>query len=234
MAELVLGLGVSHSPQVSMVPEAWPARGEHDKNNPALIGTDGIVSNYEDLLNRADVTRIAKEITPEKFQQRFDQNQQGVAKVVEALYGAKLDVLAMVGDDQQEYLQDDNMPGFSVYWGDDVIVKGRGISTGVGDRPLVGYRQDDQVVPTHSALGQHIIQYLVESEYDVACSKFLDPDRGGSLAGRHRPCLRFRVPPHHDRGPHSDRPHHGQYVLPAEPADTQAVLRHGAGYQGSH
>ena len=183
MAEMVLGLGVSHSPQVSMVAEAWSSRGEHDMRNPALIGTDGIVSDYEDLLARADVRRISTEITPEKFQQRYEQNQQGVAKVVEALYGAKLDVLVMVGDDQQEYLQDDNMPGVSVYWGDDVIVKGRGITTDVGNRPLVGYRETDQVVPTHSGLGRHIIEYLVESEYDVACSKFLDPDRGGRSQG---------------------------------------------------
>ena len=183
MAELVLGLGVSHSPQVSMVPEAWSARGEHDKNNLGLIGTDGIVSNYEDLLARADVQRIAKEITPEKFQQRFDQNQRGVAKVVDALYGANLDVLVMVGDDQQEYLQDDNMPGMSVYWGDEVMVKGVGPSTSVGNRPLVGYREDNQVVPTNSALGRHLIEYLVESEFDVACSKFLDPDRGGRSQG---------------------------------------------------
>ena len=183
MAELVIGLGISHSPQVSMVPEAWSARGEHDMNNPELIGVDGIVSNYEDLLARADVNRIAREITPEKFQQRFEQNQRGVAKVAEALYGANLDVLIMVGDDQQEYLRDDNMPGVCVYWGDQVVVKGRGPSTPVGNRPLVGYEEGDQTAPTHSALGRHIVEYLVESEFDVGCSRFLDPDRGGRSQG---------------------------------------------------
>ena len=65
MAEVVIGLGSSHSPQLSMLPEAWASRaGANDQRNPALIGTDGIVSNYEDLLARTDVKRIAKELGP--------------------------------------------------------------------------------------------------------------------------------------------------------------------------
>ncbi|MCH7554940.1 MAG: inositol-3-phosphate synthase, partial [Proteobacteria bacterium] len=47
--------------------DGWLARGENDKRNTALIGNDGVVSNYEDLLARADVSRIAKEITPDKM-----------------------------------------------------------------------------------------------------------------------------------------------------------------------
>ena len=67
MAELVLGLASSHSPQLSTLPEEWNLRGENDKRNPALIGTDGLVSNYEDLLARTNVANIAKEITLEKW-----------------------------------------------------------------------------------------------------------------------------------------------------------------------
>jgi 3-O-methylgallate 3,4-dioxygenase len=183
MAELVLGLVSSHSPQLSTPPEAWALRGENDKRNPALIGTDGIVSNYEDLLARTDVSRIAKEITPEKFQQRHQQNQKGIANLVEALYRANLDVLVMVGDDQQEYLQDDNMPGFCIYWGDEVKVAGRGADPATGNQPLIGYSTEDRVVPTHSALGRHLIEYLVEAEFDVGRSSFLDPNRGGRAKG---------------------------------------------------
>ncbi|MCH8107761.1 MAG: extradiol ring-cleavage dioxygenase, partial [Chloroflexi bacterium] len=101
MAEIVLGLASSHSPQLSTPADGWLARGENDKRNTALIGNDGVVSNYEDLLARADVSRIAKEITPDKMAQRHERNQQGIAKLSEALYQANLDILVMVGDDQQ-------------------------------------------------------------------------------------------------------------------------------------
>ncbi len=70
MAQVVLGLGTSHSPQLSTLPEYWAARGDRDQNNPELIGTDGIVSKYDALLARTDVARIAQEITPEKFRER--------------------------------------------------------------------------------------------------------------------------------------------------------------------
>ncbi|MEE8291022.1 MAG: extradiol ring-cleavage dioxygenase, partial [Candidatus Tectomicrobia bacterium] len=183
MAHVVLGLGTSHSPQLSTAPELWSARGERDKNNPELIGTDGIVSNYDDLLGRIDVSHIAKEITPEKFEQRHARNQKGIAKVKEALYKAELDILLMVGDDQQEYLQDDNMPGFCIYWGDEVTVKGRGAGPDTGNRPLLEYSREDRTVPTQAALGKHLIEYLVEAEFDVGRSSFLDPHRGGRSQG---------------------------------------------------
>ena len=59
MADLVLGLASSHSPQLSTPSDGWRERGERDKGNPELIGTDGIVSNYEDLLARADINNHA-------------------------------------------------------------------------------------------------------------------------------------------------------------------------------
>jgi len=36
MARIVLGLGTSHSPQLSLPPEHWLLRGEEDQRNPSL------------------------------------------------------------------------------------------------------------------------------------------------------------------------------------------------------
>ena len=183
MAEIVFGLASSHSPQLSTPSEGWLGRGERDKKNPMLIGTDGIHSNYEDLLARADVNRIAKEITTEKMEERHQRNQKGIAKLSEALYDANLDVLIILGDEQQEYLQDDNMPVFCIYWGGDVNVPGRGADSSTCNQPLISYNTEDQVVPTHPALGLHMIEYLTESEFDIGASKFLNPDKGGASRG---------------------------------------------------
>jgi 3-O-methylgallate 3,4-dioxygenase len=183
MAELVLGLASSHSPQLSTPPEGWAQRGERDKSNPELIGTDGITSNYEDLLARTDVSRIAREITPAKFQRRHEQNQQGIAKLAQALHRAKVDILVMVGDDQQEYLRDDNMPAFCVYRGKEVKVAGQEVSPATGGRPLIGYATHDRTAPTNADLGRHLIEYLIEDEFDVGSSSFLDASRGGRAHG---------------------------------------------------
>ena len=187
MAEVVASLGSSHSPQLSMTADTWARRGEHDRHNPGLIGTDGTVSTYDGLmsrLNEADLARIAKEITPEKLQQRHDANQKGIQSVSEALYRADPDVLVMVGDDQQEYLRDDNMPGICMYWGESVLVKGRApASPATGDKPLLGYADEDKAVPVASALGKHLIEHLVEAEFDIGRSNFLDPNRGRAGGG---------------------------------------------------
>ena len=187
MAQVVYGIGSSHSPQLSMPAEAWHLRGDSDKRNRELIGTDGIVSGYEELMNRRDdIAEIAKEITPEKFEKRHKENQRSIEKLSEALYKAKPDILVMVGDDQQEYLRDDNMPAICIYYGDDVLVKGRssaGATSGQDSVPMIGYATEDKTMPTHSVLGRHMIEFLVESEFDVARSSFLDAGRGRAGGG---------------------------------------------------
>ena len=183
MADLVLGLASSHSPQLSTPADGWAGRGERDKGHAELIGTDGVTSNYEDLLARTDTGRIAKEITPAKFEQRHQQNQRAIAHLSRKLYDANLDVLVMVGDDQHEYLLDDNMPAFCVYWGNEVKVTGHEAGPSTGNRPLIGYNAEDVVAPTDSVLGLHIIDRLMEAEFDVGTSKFLDPTRGRGEKG---------------------------------------------------
>ena len=99
------------------------------------------------------------------------------------MYDARLDVLVMVGDDQHEYLLDDNMPAFCVYWGDEVKVAGHRADPSTGNRLLMGYSTDDRMVPTDSALGRHLIESLMEAEFDVGRSSFLDPSRGRRADG---------------------------------------------------
>ena len=184
MAQLVLGIGTSHSPQLSVSWDGWAMRGEADKQNPELIGTDGIVSGYDDLLARTDVKRIAREITEERFRKRFEETQRAINRLGEVLAKADLDALVMVGDDQHEYLLDDNMPAVCIYWGDRILVKaGPPPSPRTGNRPLIGYADHDRIFPSNPALGKHVIQYLVESEFDVGRSNYLDPTRGRSEGG---------------------------------------------------
>ena len=234
MAELVLGLASSHSPQLSTPADGWAGRGERDKGHVELIGTDGITSNYEDLLARTDTERIAREITPDKFEQRHQQNQKAIAHLSKKLYDANLDVLVMVGDDQHEYLLDDNMPAFCVYWGDEVKVSGHEAGPSTGGQLLIGYNTEDQQVPTDSALGLHIIQSLMDAEFDVGSSKFLDPSRGRGERGGIGPCLWVCVQPPDDRRHHPDGPGDAQHLLSAQPAHAQAVLQPGPGTAFRH
>ncbi len=75
------------------------------------------------------------------------------------------------------------MPAFCVYYGEEVKVAGHEAGPRTGGRLLIGYATEDRTVPIASELGLHLIEYLVESEFDVGRSSFLDPSRGGRAKG---------------------------------------------------
>ena len=80
MAKVVLGMGTSHSPQLSTEPDQWSVHSERDKVNPQLWGVDGKVHTYEALVKAAGST-MASEITPGKFRDRYKTCQQRIAKL---------------------------------------------------------------------------------------------------------------------------------------------------------
>jgi len=172
MARIVLGLGTSHSPQLSLPPEHWLRRGEEDQRNQSLYRVpDGKHVTFEELLAEAD-PGIAKELTPKVFQQRYDANQQGIARLAEALERIAPDVLVILGDDQQEAFHDDNMPAFCVYWGEQVPYVPRRAG-GTGALTTWAYPKEARQYPGHSALALHIIDSMMEQGFDVAHSKYL-------------------------------------------------------------
>src|SRR5439155_9955043 len=117
MAQIVLGLGTSHSPQLSTPPDLWRNHGERDKRNPDLRKPDGRVYTYEEVLASASPS-LQKELTPDTWQGRYAACQKGIAQVGATLAEVAPDVLVMIGDDQKELFQDNNMPAMLVYWGD--------------------------------------------------------------------------------------------------------------------
>ena len=72
MAEIVLGLGSSHSPQLSTPPEMWLAYGEGDEAHTELWAADGKCYSYGELLETVNQPAIEKELTEEKMRTRYN------------------------------------------------------------------------------------------------------------------------------------------------------------------
>lgn len=116
MAEIVLGLGTSHSPLLIVPDELWGESAVCDRRNPFLHRIpDGKHVSYEGFLETAD-PQIKKELTAEVFKRRHQANQAGIERVTQALYEADPDVLIMFGDDQNEMFSKDAMPATAVFW----------------------------------------------------------------------------------------------------------------------
>lgn len=174
MATITAGLATSHSPNLNIGPEFWAQRGEEDHKHPMLYRpSDGAHLTYDELLEEAD-PHIAKEITPEVFQRRYQANQKGIAAVAEALDTANPDVLIMVGDDQHEVFQDDNMPALAIYYGEEIPYfprPERGGNT-TGRIAMQAYPNEPEMFPCAHDLAFHMINSFVEQDIDVAHSKF--------------------------------------------------------------
>lgn len=182
MAEIVLGVGTSHSPMLSTQPQMWHLMGEADKVSGLLIDPEnGEPVSYADLLSRRKGRphRPSEEI----FHQQWQACQTALAKLSSTLADARPDVLVVVSDDQEEMLFDDSMPALQIYWGESVRLIPRFVpptAPEVVRSWIWGYGDVEMDLPVDAALGKHIIEHLTENEFDVASSRYA---REGSLYG---------------------------------------------------
>jgi hypothetical protein len=174
MAEIVLGIGTSHTPQMSSTVKMWDDHAARDRGNPQLLASDGEYWRYEDLLEVADPT-LESELTDEVWNRKYERAQECVEILAKMLEEAKPDVVVVVGDDQEELFDDDGTPSIGLFLGEEVW-----------DRPLVGVRKErlekypglmaaqwaahgPQPTPhqIEMSLSRHLALSLTDSEFDL-------------------------------------------------------------------
>src|SRR5437660_967612 len=165
MAKVVLGMGTSHSPQLTLKPEQWHLRRKADQNNPELW-FNGKPYRWNELVELRADHHFEKELGEAKFQARYAACQNALDELGETLARSAPDVAVIFGDDQHEAFLEDNMPALSVYWGDtvDTAPPAKGAEDdepGIMDA-IRGHTQDHRVShPVQSDLGEHIIKSLM-------------------------------------------------------------------------
>lgn len=181
MAKIVVGIATPHAPQVRLPVEGWRALQAKDETDRRI--------KYDELLARAK-PNMAEELTDERMHERKAAIEEHLGALRQVLVQASPDVVLVVGDDQHEQFKDDNMPMFSVYYGDGVEVVRRGMRGGHGsglwNAPKLAEIEDQLeqrlgvagVHPTEPALARHLIDELLDADIDVACSNQLKSDIG--------------------------------------------------------
>ncbi len=182
MAEIVLGLGSSHSPQLSTPSEMWLTYGEGDKRHQELWAADGKPYSFEELLSTADSAVIEKELADDRMATRYTACQQGIATLGATLEEKAPDIVVMIGDDQLEMFNEGNMPAMLIYWGETV----RNVPIPIPDAAPAfrkanawGWFADREIdYPIAADLGRHVIEYLVDQRFDVAHSRRMPDGQG--------------------------------------------------------
>ncbi|MEX2599699.1 MAG: hypothetical protein WD533_08595 [Dehalococcoidia bacterium] len=191
MARIVLGIGTSHSPMLSLTAEQWPVYAEGDFRHQELVfPPKGIAMSYDEGLNYVPAAVKEKPLTQEVFKAQVDACQRGIAELAKTLQAAKPDITVIISDDQDEWFYEDNMPMFSVYWGDTVPLIPRAIR-GYSREPEIleaiakGYGDREMDIPVAKDLGRHIIEYMVEHDFDVSHFTYTKEQYGGKVARRY-------------------------------------------------
>lgn len=176
MAQIVLGLATSHSPQLSTPPELWTHHGERDQRNPDLRGPDGRVYRYEDLVSTAGGA-FQKELSSSTWSTRHAACQRGIATLGQTLARVDPDVVMIIGDDQKELFHDDNMPAVLVFWGEQMRNEPhyKDSPSPALQAAAWAYGAYGQEYPIASDLAKHVITSLIDQDFDVAHSKMLPP-----------------------------------------------------------
>ncbi len=160
MAKIVLGLGTSHSPQLSVRANQWSLMREKDERDPRM--------DYQGLLKRAKAG-IDEELTESKMQERDDSCLWAIGELGRMLKEARPDVVVIFGDDQHEQFNDDNMPTFAIYHGKSIpVVRHSGRNTSAWKAAEEkGWAETVPQYPAGSELAEHLIKALSDNEFDV-------------------------------------------------------------------
>lgn len=180
MASIVLGLGTSHSPQLNIPPEYWLERGQRDRNRQTLLYRSETYT-FDELVQERASENLEDEITLEKVQQRHAACQEGIAGVAEALREADPDILLVVGDDQDEMLNDDNRPPLLLYCGEDIQVVPRTYPADAHPSDSAAgwaYGEEHKTLPGAPDLAEHMMRDLTANDIDVAYSTRLPEGHG--------------------------------------------------------
>ena len=163
MADIILGIGTSHSPMLSTPWDAFAGHADRDRAR---------VPDFASLA-REKAAWIGRELSPEVTRVRHDATQAALAHLATVLADAALDTLVVVGDDQGEWFSADSQPALCIYWGETVENLPPPVEKMAPSlrRAYWGYYGDgtNRTFPVDAALGRHLVETLTrEHEFDVA------------------------------------------------------------------
>jgi 3-O-methylgallate 3,4-dioxygenase len=171
MAEIALGIGTSHGPQLRTPAERWHLFLEKDRKDRRF--------DYRELLSKAK-PEIRNQLSDDIFKIKYDACQAALAQLRDALAAAAPDAVIIIGDDQHEQFWEDNMPMFSIFYGETLEQIPRSAqnrqtwwnsAAAYSDQQLRSFACDVD-------LARHLIQQFVAQGFDIAASNKLKNETG--------------------------------------------------------
>jgi Catalytic LigB subunit of aromatic ring-opening dioxygenase len=191
MAKIVLGIGTSHTPLLSLAPELWPEYAKGDERNPELsFPPHGYVMPFAHAVETLQAEGKSKYVGTEPFKDQAVRFKKALNTLATTLQEAEPDITLIISDDQDEWFFEHNMPRFAVYWGESVPLIPRG-QVGNRSNPAItaaisaGYGDVAMDVRVAGRFGRHLVEYLCDHEFDPAHITHVQQPYGGRVARRY-------------------------------------------------
>lgn len=182
MARLVAAFGSSHSPALNSPAEDFAGHRERDEHYRHHLDREGRPATYAQLVRDADPS-MAAEILPERIAARVAACDAHIRRLKDSIAAARLDALVVVGDDQREQYLEDNTPAFLVYCGETIRnmpLVADADAAPYWQRARAQYHEPAQPrdYPVASRMARHIVESLIDHDFDVSFSNTLSRERG--------------------------------------------------------
>jgi hypothetical protein len=176
---------------LTLPPELWSSYARNDARNSELaFPPHGVVMPYQEGLDSVTPEVRAKYRGGEAFREQAEACQRSLDELSSALRAVNPDVTVIIGDDQDEWFFEDNMPALAIYWGESAPLIPRVVPPGTRDPEVAeaimrGYGDVPMDVPVASGFGRYLIEYLIEHDFDVAHMRYVKQPYGGRVARRY-------------------------------------------------
>jgi hypothetical protein len=171
MADIVIGIASSHTPQLSSGVDMWPDHALRDQRYP-LLGKDASFHTYEETLAGAD-PRMAEELKPEVWEGKYQRVQAAIESLAAALKAADADLALVIGDDQRELFVDDGIPAFACFTGTELVDMKpdeetfAGLPKGIQAAYWAVHGEERGIHPIAQELSAHVAERLALADFDL-------------------------------------------------------------------
>src|SRR5215469_8412469 len=172
MANIVIGVASSHTPQLSSGVDMWLDHAERDRRNPLLLGKDARYHTYDELLATADPA-VERELDPAVWDEKYRRCQQAIEALSTDLAKARADIAVVIGDDQRELFRDDGIPAFACFTGAELVdmpPTGEALERmpkGIRAASWAAHSDHAQTHPVQADLGAHLAEELARDDFDL-------------------------------------------------------------------
>jgi hypothetical protein len=172
MAEIVIGIASSHTPQLSSGVDMWLDHAARDRRNPQLLGKDARYHTYDELLAVADPA-MEGELAPAVWDETYRRCQEAIEALTADLAKGHADIAVVIGDDQRELFRDDGIPAFACYTGAELVdmpPSGEALERmpkGIRAASWAAHSDSEQVHPVQAGLSAHIAERLAREDFDL-------------------------------------------------------------------